>query len=194
MPEYFISTDPTLLDHDFIAKSLQSTYWAAERPKEIIDKSLTSSLCFGAYITDSKVQVGFARVVTDSATFAWICDVVVDPAHRARGLGKRLMQEIVGHPELSTAMMILGTRDAHGLYERYGFQRREMMQRRIKPAPNPASEQAGSTGSRQAPTAGTPPAALSRRSSTKAEGDSPIVDVGAHGGRKKHDHHKGRVG
>jgi len=129
MPDYFISTDPALLDHDFIAKSLQSTYWASDRPRETIEKSLASSLCFGAYVAETRRQVGFARAVTDRATFAWICDVFVDPAHRGNGLGKRLMEEVVNHPDLATTAMYLGTRDAHGLYERFGFVRWQMMRR-----------------------------------------------------------------
>jgi GNAT superfamily N-acetyltransferase len=136
MPEYFISTEPALLDHDFIARWLRTTYWAADRPEEIIEKSLASSLCFGVYVIETKEQVGFARVVTDSATFAWICDVFVEPAHRARGLGKRLMNEILVHPDLATTAMYLGTKDAHGLYERYGFARSELMRRPRSNSPN----------------------------------------------------------
>jgi GNAT superfamily N-acetyltransferase len=129
MPEYFISTEPGLLNVDLISRWLRTTYWAANRPKEIVEKSLASSLCFGAYVIETKEQVGFARVVTDYATFAWICDVFVDPAHRARGLGKRLMSEIIAHPDLATTAMFLGTKDAQGLYERYGFAGSELMRR-----------------------------------------------------------------
>jgi GNAT superfamily N-acetyltransferase len=136
MIEYFVSADPGLLDHDFIVRSLHSTYWAFDRPKEVVEKSLLCSLCFGAYLTGTKEQVGFARVVTDRATISWVCDVFVDPKHRACGLGKRLISEIVGHPDLAATMMILGTKDAHGLYGRFGFERRKMMQRRLRNLPN----------------------------------------------------------
>jgi len=78
---------------------------------------------------ESRKQVGFARVVTDRATFAWLCDVFVDEAHRGRGLGKRLVESVVGHPDLEGLAIVLATRDAHGLYERFGFVRREMMRR-----------------------------------------------------------------
>jgi GNAT superfamily N-acetyltransferase len=102
----------------------------------VVEKSLLCSLCFGAYLTGTKEQVGFARVVTDRATISWVCDVFVDPKHRACGLGKRLISEIVGHPDLAATMMILGTKDAHGLYGRFGFERRKMMQRRLRNLPN----------------------------------------------------------
>ncbi len=129
MPDYFISTDPDLLDREFIVRSLRTTYWAGDRPREVIEKSLAASLAFGAYTAATREQVGFARVVTDRATFAWICDVVVAPDHRGRGLGKRLVQAIVGHPDLATVTMYLGTRDAHGLYERFGFANWQLMRR-----------------------------------------------------------------
>lgn len=129
MKEYFISTNQSLLDHDFIVRSLNSSYWASERPKEVIERSLTSSLCFGVYAKETNQQVGFARVVTDRATFSWICDVFVAPEHQGFGLGKKLMVEILQHPDLASTAMFLGTRDAHGLYERFGFVRLEMMRR-----------------------------------------------------------------
>jgi GNAT superfamily N-acetyltransferase len=139
MKDYFISTDPSLLDHDFIVRSLNSTYWASDRPREVIERSLSVSLCFGAYAKATNQQVGFARVVTDRSTFAWICDVFVAPDHRSLGLGKRLVAEIVGHPDLATASMCLGTKDAHGLYEPFGFVRLEMMRRGKETAANTES-------------------------------------------------------
>ena len=129
---YEISTDPTRLDLPFIVAALDTTYWAAGRTRDVIEKSLTGSLCFGAYVAGTTEQVAFARVVTDCATFAWVCDVFVDPAHRARGLGKRLIAEITRHPDLCNVTMYLGTKDAHGLYEKFGFAKWELM-RRPKP-------------------------------------------------------------
>lgn len=132
MPEYFISSDPKLIDTRFVVRSLQTTYWASERPAEVILASLAASLCFGAYIADTREQVGFARVVTDGATFSWLCDVFVDPAHRSRGLGKRLVAEAVSHPEVAIAPVFLGTKDAHTLYRQFGFVPWQLMRR----APN----------------------------------------------------------
>lgn len=129
MAPYLISTDPKLLDIDFVVNALQSTYWAGGRAREVIVASLSTSFCFGVYEAETRSQVGFARVVSDTATFSWICDVFIDPAHRARGLGKRLMTEIVGDPRFRGTNIFLGTKDAHGLYERYGFQRWELMRR-----------------------------------------------------------------
>jgi GNAT superfamily N-acetyltransferase len=143
VPDYFISTNAALLDHDFIVRSLATTYWATGRPREMIEKSIAASLCFGAYVADTKEQVGFARVVTDRATFAWICDVFVANSHRGRGLGKRLMEEVVSHPDLATTKMYLGTKDAHGLYERFGFVNWQLMRHDPQTSPNKAAETSG---------------------------------------------------
>lgn len=129
MPDYLISTDRALLDVDFIVRSLHTTYWAGERPREAIVQSLGASLCFGAYELPSRQQVGLARVVTDGATFSWLCDVFVAEAHRGQGLGKRLVREVLAHPLVAPTRIHLGTRDAHGLYERFGFAQCEMMRR-----------------------------------------------------------------
>ena len=149
MPEYFISCDNTLLDAEFIVRSLQSTYWAGTRPREVILESMQRSLCFGAYLTDSRQQVGFARVVTDQTTFSWLCDVFVEPAHRRCGLGKRLVAELLSDPRIAKTRVYLGTKDAHGLYERFGFARWELMRRPTEP---------NSEASGPAPIAVTPPA------------------------------------
>jgi GNAT superfamily N-acetyltransferase len=124
-----VSTDPARLDHDFICAQLATTYWAGDRPRAVVVASLRTSLCFGAYDRATGRQVGFGRVVTDGATFSWICDVIVDPSCRGQGIGKRLMFAIVTHPAVRGTNAMLGTKDAHGLYERYGFRRREMMRR-----------------------------------------------------------------
>jgi GNAT superfamily N-acetyltransferase len=124
-----ISTEPELLDIDFVCRGLNNTYWARDRKREVVEESIRNSLCFGVYEKGSGRQIGFARVVTDKATFAWICDVFIDEAHRGRGLGKWLMACVTEHPSVNGSMSILGTRDAHGLYERYGFTRTELMKR-----------------------------------------------------------------
>jgi GNAT superfamily N-acetyltransferase len=117
-----ISTDPGLLDvamiHDFLA---HRSYWAVGRPLEVVWRAVEHSLCFGLY--EGGRQAGFARVVTDRATFAWLCDVFVLEDYRGRGLGKWLIECVVAHPALQgLRRLLLGTRDAHGLYEQYGFQ------------------------------------------------------------------------
>jgi GNAT superfamily N-acetyltransferase len=116
-----ISTDRTQLDlaliHDFLSRR---SYWAAGIPLEIVRRSVENSLCFGLY--HGQRQIGFARVVTDKATFAYLGDVFVLDEFRGRGLGKRLLQTIVGHSDLQgLRRVMLGTRDAHRLYEQFGF-------------------------------------------------------------------------
>lgn len=118
---YEISTDASRLDIPFVHKFLsESTYWATGRPLEVVHRSIENSLSFGIY--HGNVQVGFARVITDYATFAWIADVFVLPEHRGQGLSKWLMQVILEHPELQGfRRWVLATKDAHGLYEQFGF-------------------------------------------------------------------------
>lgn len=119
--EYTISTDPKILNLPLIHKFLsESSYWATERPMDVVERSIQNSLCFGIY--HGKEQIGFARVITDYATFAWIADVFVLPEHRGHGLSKWLMDIIIGHPELQGfRRWVLATKDAHELYRRYGF-------------------------------------------------------------------------
>jgi GNAT superfamily N-acetyltransferase len=119
--DYLISTDRSRLDidliHDFLSKT---AYWAVDRQREIVQRSIENSLSFGIYKGNS--QVGFARVVTDYATFAWVADVFVLPEHRGRGLSKWLMEVILAHPELQGfRRWVLATKDAHSLYARFGF-------------------------------------------------------------------------
>lgn len=119
--EYMISTDRNHLDisviHDFVSNQ---SYWGQGRTIEVVQRSLDNSLNFGLF--KNKQQVGFARVVTDYATFAWIADVFVLTEHRGRGLSKWLMEVILSHPELQGfRRWVLATKDAHSLYERFGF-------------------------------------------------------------------------
>jgi GNAT superfamily N-acetyltransferase len=118
---YTIDTDPGRLDRHAIHAFLVGAYWCHGIPREVIDRSIEHSLCFGLYAPDGS-QAGFARVVTDRATFAWVGDVFVLPAHRGRGLGVWLMEVIAAHPELQgLRRWMLGTRDAHELYRKTGY-------------------------------------------------------------------------
>jgi GNAT superfamily N-acetyltransferase len=117
---YTISSDKSRLDvaliHDYLSRR---SYWAEGRPLEVVRRSIEHSLCFGVYGPDG--QVGFARVVTDCATFAWLADVFILEEHRGRGLGKWLIETAVAHPDLQgLKLFLLATRDAHELYRRYG--------------------------------------------------------------------------
>lgn len=136
--KYLVSTAAGRLDLDFICSALAGSYWAGSRPRAVIRKSLRGSLCFGVYERRGGRQVAFARVVTDRATFSWICDVIVGERDRGRGIGKLLMASVSGHPVVRRGLCILATRDAHGLYEKFGFAREEMMTKRRGPAWRPA--------------------------------------------------------
>jgi GNAT superfamily N-acetyltransferase len=118
---YLISTDPARLDHDAIFAYLSGrSYWAKGRPRDQIVRGIENSLSFGVYLDGS--QVGFARIVTDYATFAWLADVYVLEEHRGHGLGKALIETVVEHPAVRPLpRVVLATLDAHGLYEQYGF-------------------------------------------------------------------------
>jgi GNAT superfamily N-acetyltransferase len=121
--DYVISTDNSLLDLPMIHEWLSNeSYWAKDIPFQTVMKALNHSLCFGLYF--HKQQVGFARVVTDRATFAYLADVFILDAHRGKGLSKWMMETIHAHPELQgLRRWMLVTRDAHGLYENCGWER-----------------------------------------------------------------------
>jgi ribosomal protein S18 acetylase RimI-like enzyme len=117
---YLVSTDPGRLNLGVIHSFLEGSYWARGVPLEVVGRSVENSLCFGLYRGDE--QVGFARVVTDRATFAYLADVFVLKEHRGRELGKMLTEVVLSHPELQgLRRWILATADAHELYRRYGF-------------------------------------------------------------------------
>jgi len=119
---YEISTDPARLDVAAIHAYLTRSYWSPGIPIGIVERALRHSLCFGIYECAGGAQVGLARVVTDYATFAYLCDVYVLEEHRGFGLGKRMMRELMAHPALRGARRVtLATRDAHGLYAGFGF-------------------------------------------------------------------------
>lgn len=118
---YTISDDPQRLDiaviHDYLSKE---SYWAQHIPLDTVRRSIDNSLCFGLY--DEVKQIGFARVITDKATFAYLADVFVLPEHRGKGLSKRMLAFIHQHPDLQgLRRWMLGTRDAHGLYQQFGW-------------------------------------------------------------------------
>lgn len=118
--EYVVSTDHRRLDLGTVHGFLKDCYWASGVPLEVVERSVENSLCFGLYRGDE--QVGFARVVTDRATFAYLADVFVLDEHRGRGLGGWLMEVVVSHPHLKgLRRWMLATANAHGLYRPYGF-------------------------------------------------------------------------
>lgn len=117
---YEISGDRSLLDVDLIHSFLTNAYWSPGIPRHTVQKAVNNSVCVGAYLFGA--QVGFARAVTDSATFAYVADVFVLEEHRGHGLGKRLVAALRSHPDLQgLRTWVLLTRDAHGLYEQFGF-------------------------------------------------------------------------
>ena len=119
--EFSISTDKQRLDRALIHAFLKSCYWAKGIPRETVERSIENSLCFGAYRGDE--QVGFARVISDFATYAYIADVFVIESFRGRGLSKLLIKSIMDEPDLQgLRRWSLVTRDAHGLYAQFGFQ------------------------------------------------------------------------
>jgi GNAT superfamily N-acetyltransferase len=118
--QFSISSNPSRLDIDAMHKYLSRSFWAEGIPKETVRKSVTNSLCFGLF--DGAAQIGLARVITDRATFAYLCDVYVLEEYRGRGLGKWLIETVMSHPDLQGLRRFqLVTRDAHGLYRRHGF-------------------------------------------------------------------------
>jgi len=122
MENFTISTDGDLLDIPMIHQFLsERSYWAKGRSLETVRQSIANSLCFGVYDASGK-QLGFARVATDYAVFGWLMDVFILEDYRGKGLGKLLIKEVTEHPALKNLRRIgLGTADAHGLYEQYGF-------------------------------------------------------------------------
>ncbi len=119
--QYEITTDPDRIDLDAVHAYLTRSYWAEGISKDLLTKAIAGSLCFSLF--DGGRQVGFARVVTDRATFAYLCDVYVLEEYSGRGLGKWLIEELQSHPDLQgIRRFVLVTRDAHGLYARFGFQ------------------------------------------------------------------------
>jgi GNAT superfamily N-acetyltransferase len=115
-----VTCDLQYLDRDFVATFLASTYWAQDIPRDVVERSLDGSICFS--LLDGSRQIGFARVISDKATFAYLCDVFVLPEHRGKGLGTWLVECIIAHPDLQgLRRWMLVTRDAHDVYKKFGF-------------------------------------------------------------------------
>jgi N-acetylglutamate synthase-like GNAT family acetyltransferase len=118
--EYRMTTKIELMDFELIHQFLSNSYWATGIPKQTLQKAIENSLCFA--VLEGTQLVGFARLITDKATYAYLADVFIVESHRGKGLSKKLMDEIIVHPDLQgLRRMVLATRDAHGLYEKYGF-------------------------------------------------------------------------
>ena len=118
--DFTITTDKSKMDIDVIHGYLSRSYWAQGVPRATIQKSIEGALCFA--VLHGNRQVGFARVITDKATFGYLSDVFILEEYRGKGLSKWLMEIILGHPELQNfRRFLLSTRDAHGLYRRFGF-------------------------------------------------------------------------
>jgi len=118
--EWVVSTDRARLDRDLIHRILAHSYWAEGVPRQVVERSLENSLCFGVF--EDGVQIGFARVITDYATYAYLADVFILETHRSRGAARFLMECILRHPQLQNLRRwTLVTRDAHALYAKFGF-------------------------------------------------------------------------
>ena len=118
---YSISSNPKEMDLSVIHGYLSNSYWAKGIPWDVMEKAVKNSLCFGVF-TSTGDQVAFARIITDYATFAYLADVFVLQEHRGKGLSKRLLKTIIEYPDLQgLRRMLLATRDAHGLYQQFGF-------------------------------------------------------------------------
>ena len=115
-----ISTDPTRIDVDLVHRFLSTSYWAEGRSREVVERAIAHSICFGAYTSGR--QVAFGRVVTDRAVYGYLADIFVVPEFRGLGISKRLIRAMLDHPDVARLNGIhLRTRDAHGLYAQFGF-------------------------------------------------------------------------
>ena len=124
---FTVSNEKELLNVEVIYNFLRSSYWGASRTKAEIEKTIANSICFGLY--HGNRQIGFARLVTDEAVISWLGDVFIIPEYQKRGLGKWLIECVTSHPIAKNTRCLLGTRDAHGLYEKFGWIRKEVMSR-----------------------------------------------------------------
>ena len=139
VPRYKVVNELAIADFDAVEAMLRTSYWAADRTRTVIEQSFRSPACIPFFVLDminvaeghTPATVGFGRVVTDRLTIGWLCDVMIHPDHRGGGVGKMLVSSMVNHPDLNKpgVRLMLGTKDAHGLYESFGFFRRELMWR-----------------------------------------------------------------
>jgi len=128
-PPYSLTTDLTCLNLDFVYKQLSQSYWASNRTKKQVEKSIHNAIPFNLYLNEE--QIGFARVISDKAVFAYLADVIIAPEHRGHGLGKWMMSCILTHPDLKGCKVLLETLDAHGLYAQFGFEIKECMKKQL---------------------------------------------------------------
>ena len=119
--EYKFNDNKSLISINKVCELLENSYWANNRKREINIKAIENSICIGIYLKEE--MVGFARLVTDYATMYWLCDVIIDENHRKNGLGKKLIEIISKMNQFEGMFGLLATRDAHGLYEKYGFKK-----------------------------------------------------------------------
>ena len=124
---YFITTDKSKIDIDYVHRFLSQSYWSPGVQIQVVKKAMEGSLCFGIFDNDIQTlpvgrQVGYARMITDKATFAYMADVFIDENYRGKGLGKWLIEMILAHPDVKgLRRILLATKDAHNLYEKCGF-------------------------------------------------------------------------
>ncbi len=118
---FYITDKKEKIQIDIVKSLLGQSYWANQRCKDVIKKSIENSLCYGAYLKETDKQIAFARVITDYATTYYICDVIVDAEYRGLGIGKSLVDIIINDLRLAGLRGILATGDAHDLYEKFGF-------------------------------------------------------------------------
>ena len=127
---YLITDDKNIINQDFVVNSLQNTYWAKIRDKDIIIKSINNSIFISLF--KGNEQIGFTRIVTDSSLFAWIADVYLTEEYRGKGLGRWLVKITIEHPSIKdVSLQLLKTKDAHELYNKLGFKKDECMVKRI---------------------------------------------------------------
>ncbi len=117
--KYLITDDRSKVQLEVVHRLLAVTYWGDRRPREIVDRMVAGSICFSLY--HGSKQIGFGRAVTDSTTFTWVADIVVEPEFRGAGLGKWIVECLLEHPAIKGTQLVLQTRDAQGLYEQFGF-------------------------------------------------------------------------
>ncbi|MEI8291655.1 MAG: GNAT family N-acetyltransferase [Verrucomicrobiota bacterium] len=118
--DYLLSDDTSRFDIDTICDLLHSTYWAASRTRQQMELAIRHSVCVGLF--HQSRQIGLARAVTDCGAYTWLCDVVVHPDHRGRGLGRWMLERLLGHPSVLPTRVILVTKDAQEFYREYGFE------------------------------------------------------------------------
>ncbi len=120
--QYRIVSSADIINSEEVLRLLKMTYWANNRTIEQIEESMASSFCYGLFLAEEERLVGFARVISDLATTYYLCDVIIDPEYQHQGLGKALVSHIISLPQYRKLRGILLTKDAHGLYEKYGFE------------------------------------------------------------------------